>query len=366
MIDPASFGQVVLLSTAISILTTIGTFGQHRTILHYTTAQAYQSYGALATAMGYAIILVFFGFFVLEWFQGSIPNAILLVALLAIFHSLLSTQRRAFEDVKNFAFLRASLSICRLVLVVGTLLTFHDVSAYIAAEAVAIVLSLTFSARIVLSIGTESKDVSLARLIKSGKIGAPLLIRAILVMTITHYDKLLLARVGQYDQLGQYGMLYMIAASVSFVAAFIGIKYEPEIYQSGSDRSAFAAANNYQKRLLLTQGILAVSVTIIWQIGQPIIMPDRTLVWFILPLLFGGQIFSQSVIPWSSFLTRTAALLAQTISVFVAAVASLLLNTLLIPEYGPTGAAITFLAANMIYFALIYCAGQLQIRNSDR
>ncbi len=366
MIDPASFGQVVLLSTTITILTTIGSFGQHRTILHYTAADAHQSYGALIVAFIYAAVLVSLGLLVLIWLQDSIPTAILFVSLLMVLHALISTQRRAFGDIKCFTLLRSSVSISRFILVVGALAIFEDMRAYIAAEILAIVVSLIMASRNVHKIFTESKDVSARRFSKSGAIGAPLLLHAILFMCITHYDKLLLASFGQYDQLGQYGFLYMIVASVAFVSAFVGIKYEPLIYQSASETDAFSTAYHYQNRLLFAQGIMAVTMIFVWQIVKPVIMPEITLGWLILPILFIGQILSQSALPWSVFLTRTMSYKAQTVCIAIAAAASISFNTILIPKYGPTGAAITFLASNTIYFLFVKYAAQLQIKERVR
>lgn len=293
------------------------------------------------------------------------PIAILLVSLLTILHSLLSTQRRAFEDVKGFAFLRISLSTCRLVLVVGALVTFDEMIAYITAEVLAIILSLTFRTRNISNLLNEPKELSSALIIKSGKIGAPLLLQAILLMAIMHYDKLLLARLGQYDQLGQYGMLCMIAASVAFISAFIGIKYEPLIYQSSSVQGAYTAVRSYQQQLFMAQVIAAVAITFIWQFSKSIIMPDNTLAWIVLPLLFGGQVFSQAVLPCSAFLTRTMALPAQMISVAIAAVASISLNTLLIPRFGAVGAASAFWASNTLYFLAISVATHMKFRNQQ-
>lgn len=354
LVAPALFGQVIFLATAINILTTVGTFGQQRTLLHYSSKSQRDSYGALLIALLFAAIIVPSAYLGIRLFQDVTPLTSAIVSFLMILHALLSTQCRAFEDVKNFAYLRISLSGSRLALVVSALAFSDSISHYLLAELVAICLSLIMRIHLLKKILNQPKEISFSSLKRSGQIGTPVFIQSILFMIVLNYDKLIFGRMQMFDQLGQYGLLFLISSSISFITAYIGIRFEPSVYQSECIQGSYSITKAYHRNLLVTQTLAGFAITLVWQFVGPIAQPNNTLPWYILPLLFIGQLLAQSTIPWSSFLTRANAFWAQTVSATVAALISISMNTLLIPTFGAAGASATSIASNLAYFLLLF------------
>ncbi|QIQ87534.1 hypothetical protein [Erythrobacter sp.] len=367
--DPSLFGELVLLSTAINILVTIACFGQQRTVLHFGANEASESDLAIFTAVAFAILLLPLCYLALAWFNGFLPGEIVAVSALTIFHQLLAAQKRAFGNRQEYCKLRVSLTFLRFSLVLSAIWLVGGVAAYVLAELLAIALSLSFSYRSFSNVLRIRSLPSPYQFKNAWKIGIPLLWQSTFLMLLMNYDKLLFARLGNFEDLGNYALLFLFASSLAFLLTFLAMRFEPAIYQSSSVKEARVITQQYAKALFAIQGVAGLLLIIIYQVAASAFPAVTNASEFVFPMLVMGHILNSATKPWSNLLTKLRAIYAPIISITLVAIVAVTLNSALIPKWGAEGAAFTFLVCNTVFLmalkfsTLLAAKAELQLKS---
>jgi PST family polysaccharide transporter len=187
------------------------------------------------------------------------------------------------------------------------------------------------------------------------KRGWPLLLSGLSVMIYMKSDQVMLEWLRGSEEVGQYSVAVRVAESVYFLPVVLASTFMPRIAQgTGVFDSDLGLRRLYQSAWLLGIGMTATTILILpafipWIFGSQYGAAQDTLAW-LGPAAFAVSTGSASG-AWLNTHNHTALVAIRSVT---GAVINIALNLILIPDQGPSGAA---MATSASYIASVYCVG---------
>ena len=193
-------------------------------------------------------------------------------------------------------------------------------------------------------------------IIKSLKMGLPIMLSTIFSIVINYGDKFFLEKYAGYKQLSIYYLAFSFSSIISLISMSLQNVWLPLFFKEKDLQKNIAKTTKMIFRLTL--GLIGLSVLILAGVAVflwiGIIPRNYQEVLYLLPLLLISQILVCLAILYSNYLfyfEKTSLVLA---SGLVISLVSTGLNMNLISRYGVYGAAFTILVSNGLYLSIYY------------
>jgi O-antigen/teichoic acid export membrane protein len=193
-------------------------------------------------------------------------------------------------------------------------------------------------------------------MLKSLKLGVPIMVSAIFGIVVNFSDKFLLQRYGSLADLSNYYLAFSFAAIIPLIFASLQNVWLPVFLQEKDVEKNFHKTT----KLLVKLAWIFVSISIaIWLLFYILLwlkfIPAKygDVTW-ILPILLMTQIFASLTPIFSNYLVYFEKTSYVSLSGLIVSLVSISLGLWLIPLWGVLGAEITTLIVNVIYLAIYY------------
>lgn len=240
-LDANLFGSIVFFHAFVAVCAGGLYIGQNRVILMLYNKARISPLLPSALVVGIAgmvLCVLMYATMQIEYMFAAIA------ALSLVLHTLLCLFIRASKDIAGFAALRLTYVILRLVFGTILIVNTQDITTFFVVEVVTVFASLLIyivirDRKTVLIQYSKFSMRDIGReCVSNLNIGLPIFIQSLLFILAQNADRLLMEKFGLTAFLPKYGLIVAIASSVTFVMAYLSIKYEFEIYNAGSKRES--------------------------------------------------------------------------------------------------------------------------------
>lgn len=183
----------------------------------------------------------------------------------------------------------------------------------------------------------------------------PLVPSSIAVFVVLYIDRIAIQDLLGLEELGIYGVGYKVAAVITLVTSGVLTALTPLIYSNHKDKGTPEHISSILRYfVLITTSIILSLAFFSKEILVLIATPAYYKAYVVIPLIAGGIVFSSMYVFAPGLAIKKKSKIIAFISIFLA-VLNTLLNYLLIPIFGISGAAIATLIAGISTF-LVYIA----------
>jgi O-antigen/teichoic acid export membrane protein len=193
-------------------------------------------------------------------------------------------------------------------------------------------------------------------MLKSLKLGIPIMVSAVFGIVVNFSDKFLLQRYGSLVDLSNYYLALSFTSIIPLIFSSVQNVWLPVFLREKDVQINFEKTKKLLSKLFFFFLLLSVAVWILFNLLLWInIIPVKygAVIW-ILPILLITQIFSSLTPIFSNYLVYFEKTNLVSLSGLVVSIVSICLGLWLIPLWGVLGAALTTLVVNFIYLAIYY------------
>lgn len=193
-------------------------------------------------------------------------------------------------------------------------------------------------------------------MLKSIKLGLPIMLSAIFGILVNFSDKFLLQKYGSLKELSNYYLAFSFASIIPLIFASLQNVWLPVFLKEKDVEKNFKKTQKFLSKLLLLFSGLAI---LIWLLFVALfwlsIIPHKyfEVVW-ILPILLVTQILASMTPLLSNYMIYFERTEMTSISGLVMSFASVGFGLWLVPIWGVYGAALTALIVNFVYLIIYY------------
>lgn len=351
LLSATEYGIVGLVVAAEGLVLTVALLGQDRSLMRFFEDDSVDDgalVGSIVWILAGSAVVVFAVVTVVQVLGLSsiggipvVPHAWFLAILVT--GSLLLRFQWAYSRVADrpgqFLASRVGVGLLKFLVVIVLALLWHNSASYPVGASVAVLLGgvlFSFRWRVVRFDGSQKVMNQLLLF------GWPFVLHAVSGNLLMVADRFMLEAIIDQASVGTYTFAYAVGSSLSFVFASLVVYVEPQIYRAAGEPeratrwlNIFLAAS--------TVGGLAVGLPLI-AFGGPIaislLAPEYGTAIEVIPIIVGAHLLTPIYLASSYRLTNQRKTTLIAVSSGVAAVVNVVLNVVLIPRYGITGAAI--------------------------
>lgn len=338
--SPTIYGEIVLYYSIIMFFVPVFLFGQDRLILRRNETQELLNSFVFTSCIW---LLFSFLLFLLDYLWVSVA------ALILTFNKIYLTYLRASERLKTFAINRFIYSISRFLLVIIAVYFFYSLKSYIFAEILAALLATLLVCRLLFSSGyTISIDY-----VQRFKHGLPLMLHGVSLFGIALVDRFILEKYSDFTVVGNYSFIYIFSSGLIFLYSIISIFQEKKIYKSESNEELIS----YSRQTLLQMfiiGILGAACSLLLYYSLIRFNIVKGYGFYLNELIL--LILAHLVLP--IYLVSNYILIQKGRSKYLlgcsvfALIINIVVNFMLIPDYGLIGAVWSTLVSNILLVIL--------------
>jgi O-antigen/teichoic acid export membrane protein len=281
---------------------------------------------------------------------------IMLALVVSVFTFMLTNYFYTSERIKQVK----DYNLCRIILInaVSLLALF-----IIKGNAVSTRLGFTYGIELILLLWFSSYIIkemvavfNRNMMLKSLKLGIPIMVSAVFGIVVNFSDKFLLQRYGSLVDLSNYYLALSFTSIIPLIFSSVQNVWLPVFLREKDVQINFEKTKKLLSKLFFFFLLLSVAVWILFNLLLWInIIPVKygAVIW-ILPILLITQIFSSLTPIFSNYLVYFEKTNLVSLSGLVVSIVSICLGLWLIPLWGVLGAALTTLVVNFIYLAIYY------------
>lgn len=338
--SPTIYGEIVLYYSIIMFFVPVFLFGQDRLILRQDETQELLNSFVFTSCIW---LLFSFLLFLLDYLWVSVA------ALILTFNKIYLTYLRASERLKIFAINRFIYSISRFLLVIIAVYFFYSLKSYIFAEILAALLATSLVCRILFSSGYIINIDYFERF----KHGLPLMLHGVSLFGIALVDRFVLEKYSNFTVVGNYSFIYIFSSGLIFLYSIISIFQEKKIYKSESNEELIS----YSRQTLLQMfiiGILGAACSLLLYYSLIRFNIVKGYGFYLNELIL--LILAHLVLP--IYLVSNYILIQKGRSKYLlgcsvfALIINIIINFMLIPDYGLIGAVWSTLISNILLVIL--------------
>lgn len=360
-------GRVAMLQVTVSLCTTIFSFSMHQAYVreYYEAASKTLLLKAAITPGILLIFITLIVLFFLPWtlseivfgIRSSYLTTVLIVAILAayVIHFLTHVLRME-ERGLEFS---ASQIMPKIILLIGIFLIVNfngnkDTESLITINVCSIIVTAVFFMLVTKSawFGNFKDKLDIVEIIKMLRFSLPLLLGSLCFWGLTHIDRYFLRIFNGYEELGLYAVTASFGGAVALLSTVFSNLWHPVVYKWAAKGKPLSAYEAMIERM-------TVFVAVIWSFFG---ITSWVLVYFIPPKYAQMEYLILAYIAYPIFymLSETTVvgvgISRKTKYIFLASLLALMvnvvLNYILIPNYGASGASIATLISFLIFFVV--------------
>lgn len=367
--SPDEFGQVAMFNTVIMIASAVVGLSVHGSVSvrlfdkSMTDFNVYMS-SCLAVMLcsffftGVAVIIV-----TQLWPDLlGLPLKWALAAVVAAAASFIMQMRLgvwlAQKRAINFALLQITYAGLNAGLTLGVLWTLYSASAgRMAAQTLALVCAASISMISLLRSGMLSRRISLRYMKEGIRFGAPLVPHLLGSTMLVTFDRFIIKDNLGLGETGVYMVAVQIALALSLIADAANKAFVPWLYeQLAAGRPDFGPW--IVKRTWLLFGVIAVLTAIAIMLSELMVMliagEKYSSAAIVLPWLIGGQAFGAAYFLVANYIFYSQRTYYLALSSLSSGIFNVCLTLFLVPRMGAVGAGISFCAAQVLLFFIVW------------
>jgi len=351
-IEPKTYGNIVLLSSYLLFVSSVGALGQNTVILRYIDSSNTKNipYNLLISLLG--TILTYLVMLLWGKLDNSYHLLLFFTAILYTSYSLHIALARKTATASEFGWIRISYAFARLLIGFLLIVVFEQAVYYLVAELLALIFGLFVKKTIFKTFTGFSGSFRNGYFKKSLRFGTPLTLHALTSFVLAYSDRLILSIYLPIVVVGQYGALYTFASSLTFIYVILAVKWEVVIYNAKTIELAENYANKFLRQCLILGGAVSLGVVIFYNyfLSKMHYGEQDSLISFILVLL--GHLIMPFFFKMNYLLAKIEKTYLITISSLIAAIINIAMNFYLIPTKGVMGAALSTLISYFTLYAI--------------
>lgn len=334
------YGEIVLYYSLIVFLIPIYLFGQDRLIIKGLAED--EACKSLVLTMliwlSLVLVLLYFGYFLVS-----------IASLLLTLNKIYLTYYRSKDKLQNYALNRLVYSSVRLIAVLFIVYYFYSIKGYILAESISALIATIG----IISI-YKPKYIKNIDWFKRLKHGLPLALHGVSIFGVAVADRFILEKYTDLSTVGNYSFLYIFASGLIFLYSIISIIQEKIIYRSNDKNSLYKNIKRTLLLMILIGLIGSISSYILYNL---IFYFDILKNYIYLPLELIILLIAHMILP--VYLVLNYYLIQQDKANYLlfcsllSLMVNIILNFILIPNFGLMGAIWATLISNTFLVCVI-------------
>lgn len=237
-------GEIVLIQSIISIVTTIIQFGQNRVILRFSSNKDRDAFFVSLLLISFSFLFLLLVFFIFNFKKHG--ELIVCVTYLIVLNNTFCLEARARNDIKSFLILRVSHVTVRIVVGLMAFSLLSSPYAYLLGDILGVLISFFIYFIFKSKNNKKIKYIKKNNILKYFYFGFPIFIQAVLTSSSGNIDRFLLNYYGYNNDLGDFGIIITISTAVTFIISFFSMNYEVKIYHENSLKNALLLAREFR------------------------------------------------------------------------------------------------------------------------
>lgn len=362
VISPREYGIVGLIVALEAVVSTIALVGQNRAILRYGNESASALSASFIVPISVGILIIVAGWtaqlFSSEFFSISTTDILPLLSIsivLVAVNRLVIAVARARNDVQLFLRHRTLVSFLKIVFVLAIAFFIRTSISYVIGGILAVLVAFAISFPKLIQYKKFSRP-SLPTIVKMLAFGWPFIFHTISGNILVAVDRFMLDAYFDPEVVGLYTLAYTVGFALLFVYGALSIYLEPQIYRHNSDRKKYEALIGHYTFVstIASMAFAVVSLVAFELLTDFLLDPMYRDAKPLIPLVIAGYLLFPIYTQSNYRLTVAGKTIYIAVSSGAAALCNIGLNIILIPRFGPMGAAASTVISYAILSAIIF------------